>query len=408
MPRFTGLALGRVPRKNYAVVNQSELVNNLAELPNEVRRPLVRGLVKIFQKQAIDERLNYETIERSLGEVFSGHIKGLLSSAFPATSDYYRVLFGGWLYTYATLTTVGSTHTVIEVYRSTDNGANFTLLEYIFIEPSSHVAESRWASRVEEGDLLYWKVSAVGTSAAGLFMQLLIQNYARSRPMETSFSFNPLSIAWTHAYWTEGTDFIAQGYTNGSAIGTWPDEVATSDLAQATAGFKPTLVTADSNFNGQNIIRFDGTDDRLVNDWADLSQPNEFFVVARARSIPTWAYIFDGINATDRNALYHDDGTDKWNIFAGLSLEGAASNTLAHVFRVIFNGASSSLFIDEVNTITGNAGAQASSGLTVGTRYNGVDPGPIDVAFIAVKNGALTATERMNLHQWARTHYGTG
>lgn len=178
-----GLAPGRVPRKNYAAVNQSEIDSLLIGLDPEIRRPISTALSKIFQKQAIDERLNYEAIERSLGEVFSSHATGVLADISPATSDYYRVLFGGWLYSYATLTTVGSTDSVIEIYRSVNSGTSFTLLETLTIEDTSHVAESRFTSRVNAGDLLYYEIATAGTSAAGLFMQLLIQNYNRARVM---------------------------------------------------------------------------------------------------------------------------------------------------------------------------------------------------------------------------------
>lgn len=177
------LAPGRVPRKNYAAVNQNEINSLLSSLPQEIRVPISQALTKIFAKQAIDERLNYDAIERSLGEVFSGHAKGDLASISPTSSDYYHVLFGGWLYSYATLTTVGSSDTTVDIYRSVDDGVNFTLLETITVVSGSHVGSTRLSSRVEKDDLLYYDISSVGTGAAGLLMQLLIQNYNRARVM---------------------------------------------------------------------------------------------------------------------------------------------------------------------------------------------------------------------------------
>lgn len=173
-------ARGRVPRKSYPAMSERAIVATLAEIPGDIRQPLARSLKKILDKQAYDERLNYEAIERSLGEVFSGHISGALADANPTTSDYYHVLFDGFLYGYGTLTVAGSTDTVVDIYRSTDDGANFTLADSLTIAASAHKGSTRLSPRVAHGDLLYFDLSTIGTGAEGILMQVLIQNYDRN------------------------------------------------------------------------------------------------------------------------------------------------------------------------------------------------------------------------------------
>lgn len=173
-------ALGRVPNKSYAVVSEQTIASLLAEIPDEIKRPLTKALKRILDKQAADERLNYEAIERSLYEKFSGHIHGPLADADPITSDYYHVLFDGFLYAYGTLTVVGSTDTVVDIYRSTDDGATFDVYDSVTIEAGEHKGKNRLAGRVKHGDLLYYDIPTIGTNAEGILMQTIIQNYDRT------------------------------------------------------------------------------------------------------------------------------------------------------------------------------------------------------------------------------------
>lgn len=172
--------LGRIPKKSYATISEAAILALLGELPANIKQPIAHALKKILDKQAADERMNYEVIERSLGEVFSGHIHGPLADADPLLSDYYHVLFDGYLYAYGTLTIPGSTDTVIDVYRSTDDGANFDIFDTITIESGEHKGKNRLQGRVKHGDLLYLDASTIGTDAEGILMQVVVQNYDRS------------------------------------------------------------------------------------------------------------------------------------------------------------------------------------------------------------------------------------
>lgn len=224
--------------------------------------------------------------------------------------------------------------------------------------------------------------------------------------------FDPLSISWAHAYWTEGTEFVALGLTNGAALSSWPDEAATSDLAQATGANQPTFVTADASFNSRNVVRFDGSNDWMNVDFADLSQPNEIVAVARLRTVPgaaANAILLDGFATTGRHTMYRRGDISKWTMFAGTALSGTATPDLVkHLFRAEFNTTSSKLFVDETQDgSTADAGSNVASGLAVGARFDGTTPGAYDVAFIGVSDSLLTTQQRSDLHSWAQAHYGT-
>lgn len=222
--------------------------------------------------------------------------------------------------------------------------------------------------------------------------------------------FDPLSISWTHAYWTEGAEFEALGYTNGATINPWPDEVSTADLAQGTAGNRPTLVTAEATFNNKDVVRFDGSNDYMSVDWADLSQPNEYVFVAKLRSTSLSNQVLcDGLSS-GRQQIERVGGAapSTWQLFAGATLTGGSADTNLHLWRAIFNGGSSALYHDETLEMSGNAGTGAAPGMYLCARSTIPDRfGIYDIAFCGVKNGALTAGERSDLHAWAQSHYGS-
>lgn len=223
--------------------------------------------------------------------------------------------------------------------------------------------------------------------------------------------FDPLSIAWDHAYWTEGAEFVALGLADAAAVGTWPDEVATSDLAQATAGNKPTYRASSASLGSRPVVEFDGVSDYMQVDFTDLTQPNEYVIVARLRSVPgasANALLTDGFNGTGRHLLGYVGASGAWRIFAGTSLDGGTADLVKHLFRGEFNTTSSKLFVDEVQQgSTGDAGSHACSGLTLGANNAGATPGAYDVAFVGISTSLLTAQNRTDLHSWAQSLYGT-
>lgn len=159
------------------------------------------------------------------------------------------------------------------------------------------------------------------------------------------------------------------------AVGTvssWADQSGNSNNAlQATGANQPTC-TANLQ-NGRNGLVFNGTTTYLAtNSFTALAQPNVLFVVSQLTSPATTAnYAVDGIASGNRNADFLLGDGSVYQMFAGSVLATAsASNTSAHIKPLVFNGSSSTYSLDNALLVTGNAGTNTITGLTIGSRWD--------------------------------------
>jgi len=145
----------------------------------------------------------------------------------------------------------------------------------------------------------------------------------------------------------------------------------------ATPGSVPTLQSA----NGQLVFRFDGTDDFFQGPFGTtISQP--FTVICAAQLDSTvvnngvHAFVWDGDDATNRADLYKSETLDPdgWVAYAGSALDDGVADANWHTFVMVYNGASSVLYLNGVSVVSGNAGAAGLDGLTIGARYSGELP----------------------------------
>ncbi len=89
--------------------------------------------------------------------------------------------------------------------------------------------------------------------------------------------------------------------SDGDVIGVWEDQSGNgNDISQATTANKPILKL--DILNSRPIIRFDGTDDRLINSTFSLSQPFTTFVVYKVITGAVIDSFDDVICAIFRNA----------------------------------------------------------------------------------------------------------
>lgn len=189
------------------------------------------------------------------------------------------------------------------------------------------------------------------------------------------------------AQFTDSQINVAGGIAN------WYDKSGNDrNAVQATAGLRPTL-TMETKLNNQLAVTLDGSDAMASTFGATLTPPTTFFVVAHSTT-DTNTFFFDGIDSTNRNALFIT-ATPLYALFAvGGQIDGSAPDTDPHIFRCVVNGASSSLFIDGVSDATGNAGSANLTGLNIGSA-NGQAAGFLDgsIALIAAVNRLLTTNE---------------
>lgn len=242
-----------------------------------------------------------------------------------------------------------------------------------------------------------------------------------------------LAVGWTHAYCTEGPEFVSaiaaastpgvnaiivgavgvgRGPTVPSTVATWPDEVGSDDLVQATAARQPFYNPSSSAMGGRPAIEcYAPADNRFMTvDFADIAQPFEVVIVGRARSLSGDRPLFDGLGAGFASLARFSAGTTQWRMSvssSGSTLLGGTSDTSKHLFRLV-TGATDSGVVDEVTVMSGANGTNPLKGVTIGGYAAGSSAvSDADHCFIGIKSGTLTAGERSDIHAFCQSHYGT-
>jgi hypothetical protein len=223
-----------------------------------------------------------------------------------------------------------------------------------------------------------------------------------------SASFSPLSIPGL-ALWLDASDASTlfqddAGTTPAAAdtdpVGYWGDKSGNARHAiQATAGSKPTLQTGE--LNGKNVIRWD-TGDLLVSTFGGtLAQPNTVWIIAKGAG----TYYCDGIDGANRHAIFYDSAL--LSMFAGAQIDAAGiTPTDWSVLTARFNTAASNFRHNGVSKVTGDPGANALTGLTVGNR-NGGGANALngDIAEIIVAAGAASAATVSAVESYLNTKW---
>lgn len=198
----------------------------------------------------------------------------------------------------------------------------------------------------------------------------------------------------TYAWY--GDDLPASGN-----VTTWTDMIA--GVALAATG-TPTV----GSLNGRRGVAFPGSAYLKAALPTTTNQPNEIVIVAQA-SVATadgW-YLFDANGATNRQAVLVFGVTLIYDIFAGTEIFSTVTGATAPIVaRARFNGANSKLWINGVEVIAGNAGANALGGVTLGTRFSGTQPITGVMALAAITSGANYAAAGDAIEAAARIKYG--
>lgn len=220
---------------------------------------------------------------------------------------------------------------------------------------------------------------------------------------------NPVTVvSWAHAWYVEGTEFTALALADEAAVSSWPDEVGTADLAQATGSLQPLYDTVATNLNSQPGIKFDATDDYMKVTWSTVAQPYSIVVVAAMLRTGGARFLVSGDDATREHEI-SKTSTPNWRIRAGTDVVGGTPDTSKHLFTGYFNGASTVLEVDGTSVASGSAGAESSGGLVVNARYDfvGSSIANAHVAFIGFFSGGDVRTDSgwSSFEAWAASKY---
>lgn len=161
------------------------------------------------------------------------------------------------------------------------------------------------------------------------------------------------------------------GYAQGAQVDTMANFGGVAGPLQQTLGTSRPLWQSAA-INGHPAIRLDGVDDAMwtASFGAVETQPNTIVMVVKLLSTTFGKVLVDGqrSHATNLHTIRIHDATGQWQIHAGtfVNSTGQTLNTTPHILRALFNGASSKLWIDEVEVVSGDVGAGSLGGITLG------------------------------------------
>jgi hypothetical protein len=182
-------------------------------------------------------------------------------------------------------------------------------------------------------------------------------------------------------------------------------------------GAAPTFVT--SAINGHDAVNFaasgnGSTIQTLVAPFASaVTQPFTVFVVGQIvgnNGATSGDYFFDGAGGTNRVAIALDS-SHKLSYYAG-GVDFVNSSTLGfgsyHIYEVVFNGSSSTLYQDGTSQVTGSAGSGGigTNGLLLGARFSGTFGLNGNIADMQIYSGTVSDAQRNAIGAGLESTYG--
>jgi hypothetical protein len=195
----------------------------------------------------------------------------------------------------------------------------------------------------------------------------------------------------------------ALSLSNTDPVASWADSSgAGNNLSQATSGARPVY-----NTNVQNSlpgVTFDGSDDYLqTSTFTAETQPNTVMFVGKIASTAASQYYFDG-RGGHRHMVYYATASGALNGYAGGFMFGTNASygdTNAHQFTVVFDGASSAIYIDGAALGTGDVGSNDIDAITLGATGDVGGFGAVTIFEVLVRAGGRdTGTETYLKAKW--------
>lgn len=213
----------------------------------------------------------------------------------------------------------------------------------------------------------------------------------------SSLPYSPTNISGVTNLSRWVADNISTGGTNNlGAVSNWVDSGVSPKNLTNLAVETTWPFYSNNVLNGHAIVKFF----RNANNYLKTvnytsAQPHTVFMVVRYSSPTngTTSYFFDSTDATKRNALFQSTA-GKLTAFAGSS--GGVVNfttNVWHTIEVLYNGAASGMWIDNVSVGTISVNTQVENGITMGSSNDTTGGGPVDIAEVVTWFGSLGAVD---------------
>jgi len=191
---------------------------------------------------------------------------------------------------------------------------------------------------------------------------------------------------------------------DGQVVGGVIDSANGIDLIQATSTLKP--LWKSNQINGLGGILTDGVDDWIENTGGLVVQPHEIWMVMGIQT-----YQGAGRIAGDRAyASGASTGISEAYNISTISISAGASINFSigagfNVYRIIFNGASSSLTLNNGTPTVGDISTDGINGVRIGADRNGNNPSNILMCEYH-DTAALSSANVTNMWSYFSTKYG--
>jgi hypothetical protein len=157
----------------------------------------------------------------------------------------------------------------------------------------------------------------------------------------------------------------------GGKVTSWRDIIdPTITITQADDTKQPVFTAQNAAFSNKSTIDFDGTNDFLAGDFADLSQPYHIFMILSTISSGT-NYILTGITSPEGVGFVHPaiyGPSCNYYIDAGTSYFANCTyvNDVVHIVDVLFDNTNSKMAINgRKGDLAGTVGTNVMTGLTL-------------------------------------------
>jgi len=200
----------------------------------------------------------------------------------------------------------------------------------------------------------------------------------------------PLNIETACEGWFDGKD--ADTFTlNGVNVVQWDDKSGFDrHVTQATDGQRPTY---DVNTGRITFTAANSTFLQHASFTTPLVQPNTVFIVANlAAGGEAIQVIFSGAVASNLNNFLMISGN--FSLYAGTILADGARNANDNIKVGCFNGAASNYWHNGVLVASGNAGAQALDGISLGKQAGAINYADCDIMEVIIYNADISAVDR--------------
>lgn len=192
----------------------------------------------------------------------------------------------------------------------------------------------------------------------------------------------------------------------------WLDQAKSGDAnrvpAQNTQAAMPTWAASDADFRGHGALTFGAGISMATGVFSSpLAQSMTYYAVGKWGSGTSIEFLFDGIDTSNRQALYIDNVNQHVYAGADIWLTVSAKNQL-FVYCIVVNGISSALYKNDMTTPikTGNVGAQAALGLRIGSDFSGANSFLGKACQLTGFTGSHAAAMRTRIGKYYGDKYG--